>query len=406
MATKKARPKAARSRKPGRRDPRPVERVSRRSHSPGHHRIYDHTAATAVETAHERDRALALSEKRHREIVDTASEGICIVDEQNDIVFANRRLGAMLAQSVEEFTGRSAYELIPDEDRSQARDEFENRKVGEAAEVRLRRADGTTVWTNVSTTVLHDEHGRFTGMLRMYSDVSAVRELTDSRQSWMRELLAAQERERERIARELHDQMGQHVVALALGVGKLARLAASLEEAQPLLSQLREIADLLGRDVHTLAFQLRPAALDHLGVAVALTSYCEHVAARSGVEVDVHCDDLSTLKLSGSTQTGLYRIAQEALTNAIKHARAKRVSVILERRPDDLVLIIEDDGKGLPPRAAATATGSGFGITGMRERATLLGGTLSIESSVGHGTTLYVRIPLVHHEQSAATSPR
>jgi signal transduction histidine kinase len=236
-------------------------------------------------------------------------------------------------------------------------------------------------------------------------DAASRGELARSRQILMQELLTAQERERERIARELHDQMGQHIVALALGVAKLARLTAECEPAQPVLAQLREITDLLGRDVHTLAFQLRPAALDHLGLAVALASYGEHMSSQSGVDVDVHCDDLTGLELSGSVQTGLYRIAQEAITNAVKHARAKRVSLILERRRDTLLLIVEDDGKGLRPRRA-DGSGLSFGLSGMTERASLLGGQLSIESTPGHGTTLFVRIPLGGHEQSTSTPAR
>jgi PAS domain S-box-containing protein len=386
-------------------EPRPVELVSRVVYAPKADQPISQTIIIDVEAAHERDRSLARSEKRHREIVEASSEGICIVDENNDIVFANRRFAAMIGWPAEVLVGRSAFEFVPDEDRDNARDAFHKRSVAtEGEEIRLRRADGSSLWATVSGSLMRDDEGRFTGMLRMYADATARHELLETRQTLMRDLITTQERERERIARELHDQMGQHIVALALGIGKLARVTAPIEAAQPVLTQLREIADLLGRDVHTLAFQLRPAALDHLGLAVALASYGEHVAGRSGVEIDVHCDDLSVLKLSAATQTGLYRITQEGITNAVKHARATRI--ILERRLDELILIVEDDGIGMPSWDSPSPSVSGFGISGMRERATLLGATLSIESSAGHGTTLYVRMPLVHHEQSAPTSTR
>jgi signal transduction histidine kinase len=204
-------------------------------------------------------------------------------------------------------------------------------------------------------------------------------------------MVAAQERERQRIARELHDQMGQHIVALSLGLARLAQMS-DLGEATQIVAQLRAVADLLGRDVHTLALELRPAALDHLGLGVALTSYAEALAARSDVEIDVHCDRIDDLNITATVQTGVYRIAQEALTNVARHSRATKVDVMLERQSDCVLLIVEDNGVGFEPEDAQPARG-GFGLLGMHERASLVGATVQIESSQGKGTTVLLRLP-------------
>jgi PAS domain S-box-containing protein len=386
---------------------RPVRLISRRWHTGGQGQSardgYYYTAICDITEDRRRDELLRLSEARHREIVETANEGICIVNDANQITFANHRLAAMLGRSVEDLIGCSAYDLIASAEAADARRAFDQRDTGAGgqSEQCLRRRDGTPLRTSVSTTIMRDDRGRFTGMLRMYTDATMRQYVEEARETLMREMVAAQERERQRIARELHDQMGQHIVALSLGPARLAQMS-DLGDATQIVAQLRAVADLLGRDVHTLALELRPAALDHLGLGVALISYAEGLAARSDVEIDVHCDRIDDLNITATVQTGVYRIAQEALTNVLKHAQAKRVSVILEVRPGVLQLIVEDDGVGFD---VAARLPSKLGLMGMKERAALLGGTITIESARGRGTTVYARIPIpqvesYEHEQA------
>jgi PAS domain S-box-containing protein len=394
---------------------RPVQLHTRVAWSQADNAYSYHMVVTDVTAKRRHEGALRASERRHREIVETANEGICIVDADSRIVFANRRLGIMVGTAPQDLIGRPAYELVADEDVADARVAFEARGTGVAgqAEQRLRRVDGTMVWTTVSTKVMTGEDGEFTGMIRMYTDASERHELADSREALVRQLVAAQERERAHIARELHDQMGQHIVALSLGLARRSSEIGAHPGACAVVDQLLKVADLLGRDVHTLALELRPSALDHLGLTVALTSYAEQVASRSELHIDVHCDPIADLRLSGSLQTGLYRVAQEALTNIVKHAHAKEVSVILERRGTVLQLIIEDDGCGFSAVQLAETPGKSekLGLAGMRERAALLGGTVTIESSPGSGTTVYARIPIperegVDYEQETSTVAR
>src|SRR5262249_33732732 len=147
------------------------------------------------------------------------------------------------------------------------------------------------------------------------------------------------------------------------------------------LKQLRQITEELNQEVHEMALELRPTALDDLGLVRTLENYIERWTSRSNVRVDLRCDGLLTTRLPGQIETTLYRIIQEALNNVLKHAHAKRVSLILDRRSDHVLVIIEDDGVGFDVEAVWAARGSErLGLIGMRERAALLKGALTVES--------------------------
>jgi len=145
------------------------------------------------------------------------------------------------------------------------------------------------------------------------------------------------------------------------------------------------------RDVDHLVWELRPTALDDLGLRAALANYIKDWSTRAQMSAELHTTGLLDDRLPSEMETALYRIAQEALTNVAKHSQAKNVEIILERRPDHVLLIVEDDGVGFDPAATGT-TGQGFGLVGMHERAGLVGATIEIESSVGQGTTVLVRM--------------
>jgi PAS domain S-box-containing protein len=293
---------------------RTVRLVSRRTQRPTHAALL-YTIISDVDAERQQQQALHKSEARYREIVETAGEGICIVNDRNEVVFANRRLGAMLGVPAESLIGRSGTELVGANEaqaQAQAQEMFDRCDVGRDGQMdqQLRRADGLALPTAVSTTILRDDEGRFTGMLRMYTDLTARHELTQSREALVRKLVAAQESERQRIARELHDQLGQHIVGLALGLARLYALAENDEQLE-LIALLRRLADLMGKDVHTLALELRPAALDHLGLSAAVRAYAETIAERSGLDIDVHAEPWDDTAVKDTVQTGLYRIAQE-----------------------------------------------------------------------------------------------
>jgi two-component system CheB/CheR fusion protein len=211
----------------------------------------------------------------------------------------------------------------------------------------------------------------------------------------LREIVRAQEDERRRIARDIHDHLGQQMTALRLNLSALDRGCSEDEELREKLDQTKAIAERLDADVDFLAWELRPAALDDIGLSEAVGNYVRQWSKHTGVKAEFHTTGMDKERLAPETETNLYRITQEALNNTMKYARATRADVLLERRDNQVVLIVEDDGVGFDPKRQASAGGDkGMGLIGMRERAVLVGGTLEIESKPKQGTTIFARVPV------------
>lgn len=216
-----------------------------------------------------------------------------------------------------------------------------------------------------------------------------------SREALRRQLLNAQEEERRRISRELHDQMGQNLTVLNLGLKSLHDSAP--KNFQGVVLPLKELAAQTARDLHRVALELRPSTLDDLGLVKAVRNLVQTWSAQWTIDVDVECSQYASSDVSKEAETALYRIIQEALNNVAKHSGAKRVSIILQGTAGRADAIIEDDGRGFDttkPRLPADQKG-GLGISGIRERLNVLGGSLTIESAPGRGTSLIVRIPVL-----------
>jgi signal transduction histidine kinase len=204
----------------------------------------------------------------------------------------------------------------------------------------------------------------------------------------LRRVMDAQELERRRIARELHDETGQALTSLLLGL-KAVDEAPTDEERSESLASLREIAVAALQDVRRLAVELRPKALDDFGLVPALERLVSLFSEQTGIPVDLE-HTLGETRLPPGVETALYRITQEALTNVVKHARASRVSVVLTRKDASVTAVIEDDGQGIDLEALHE---SGFGLLGMRERVELLGGRLQVEGGEG-GTAVIAEVPI------------
>jgi signal transduction histidine kinase len=214
------------------------------------------------------------------------------------------------------------------------------------------------------------------------------REAERARAELLGRLVFAQEDERRRIARDMHDQFGELLTALARGIDDLSAACAGDPRLTAHVQAIRKVAHQIDRDVDQLVWDLRPTALDDLGLRAALANYVKDWSARVGVRAELHASGLLDERLPSEMETALYRIAQEALTNVARHANASQVEIILDRRPGHVSLVIEDDGIGFEPGAAE----GGFGLIGMRERAALIGATLEIESAEGQGTTILLRM--------------
>jgi two-component system sensor histidine kinase UhpB len=236
---------------------------------------------------------------------------------------------------------------------------------------------------------------------RLEADAATIREKTDQAERLAAQVIMAQEEERRRVARELHDEAGQALTAVIIG---LERGLAGMPEAyaadlpiQPrqLISDLRDLAAQTLDEVRKLALELRPSVLDDLGLVAALRQYVRSTEERSGLAAQltiVGWDDASDSRLPPETETALFRIAQEALTNAIRHARAQTVQVRLKRAAALVTLEVRDDGVGIgsvPPSA-----GEHLGMFGMRERARILGGEFYAAPVSPRGTLVRVSMPL------------
>lgn len=228
----------------------------------------------------------------------------------------------------------------------------------------------------------------------MAVELGRTDELRQEREHLRRQLLegviTAQEDERRRIARELHDSTSQSLTSLKVGLRNLEYQCQACAQQSHLID-MRQVVDVTLDEVHALAVQLRPAVLDDLGLEAALERYIKQWQARYHLPVDllVHLGDQ---RLPAGIETALYRIIQEAFTNIARHAQADAISVLVERRQQEVAVVIEDNGRGFDPEQVSK--NGRLGLLGMQERAELVGGRLAIESTPGKGCSLFIRMPL------------
>ncbi len=251
-------------------------------------------------------------------------------------------------------------------------------------------------WADDEVGALQDAFNRMVAQLRRAEQERAERERL--RQEYLERVIAAQEDERKRIARELHDEMGQALASILLGLRNVETAPTPADQEQR-LQDLRAVAMGALDRVRHLAFDLRPKLLDDLGLVPALKRYASMYQERFNIETTVQALGLDGIRLSPELEITVYRVVQEALTNAAKYANCRHISIVLQVRNRVLSVIVEDDGQGFDiGRVLKAGPGSThLGLYGMRERAELMGGTLEIESQEGSGTTVYLRVPLQVH---------
>jgi signal transduction histidine kinase len=265
-----------------------------------------------------------------------------------------------------------------------------------------RRKDGSEFPIEISLNPITTGNGNFVMAIiidissRVLSEQRLSAALTE-RDDLRRRFMQAQEDERLRLAHELHDQTAQILTAalLELKVHELQLTDYGRNRARMLRISLEQ----MGKTLHRIAWELRPASIDELGLTSALGNYIAEWSHQYAIEADFHCGYSRLDSISDEKRTAIYRIVQEALTNIAKHATgATSVSVVIDCSGSILRLTIEDNGAGFDATPATPAAGErregGLGLAGMRERLTLIGGEFEIESSGGAGTTIYARLPL------------
>jgi signal transduction histidine kinase len=216
-------------------------------------------------------------------------------------------------------------------------------------------------------------------------------------------LVSVQEEERRRMARNLHDHLGQQFTALRLTIGSLRDRHTTDEEFAARLERADRLSEAIDKDVDFLAWELRPPALDESGLNAALDQYLREWSTATGIPAELHISDSADVRLGADLDIQVYRIVQEALQNVRKHSNATSVSVLIEHRDREFVLIVEDDGQGFDAERVIGRRGelNAMGLISMEERAALLGGSVQIESSPGDGTSVFVRVPVAAESADA-----
>jgi PAS domain S-box-containing protein len=352
----------------------------------------------------ERKRAAELlrqSEERFRLMVESVRDyAIFMLDPGGHVMSWNRGAQRLKGYRAADILGQHFSRFYPQEDIERGKPEHE--LLVAAAESRLEdegwrvRKNGTRFWANVVITALRDQTGTLRGFAKVTRDVTERKRAEELRARLTRQLMVAQDAERRRIARELHDETGQALTGLLVGLRTIER-SQTIEEAIEMAQQLRGVATQSLVDVRRLARGLHPSILDDVGLSAAVTRYVEEFAQVHGIAVGLQIG-LDSDRLPLLLQTTVYRVLQEALTNVAKHAGGRRVSVRLAREKATIELRVQDDGTGIKrrkgPRRAGLSHRQGLGLEGMRERVALLGGSVRVESEPGAGTTVTARIPV------------
>ena len=225
--------------------------------------------------------------------------------------------------------------------------------------------------------------------------IENLQKFDQTRSNLLKKIITAQEEERKRIARELHDQTGQSLTSLMIGLRMLEE-SKDIEEIKEKGTQLRQLTNDTLDEIRDLSLALRPSVLDDLGLEAALKRYTQECSVKLGVDVDFQAFGIQGLFLEPEVRLTIYRVVQEALTNVAKYSKATEASVILERKGNKLIAIIEDNGVGFDVQSILDSTiyDKKLGLHGMMERVNLIGGELTIESEPGMGTTIYIHIIL------------
>jgi PAS domain S-box-containing protein len=344
----------------------------------------------------------ALEDTRDRfvELYDFAPNGYLVLDGRGIVRQCNLRAAVLVGKPRETIEGFPMLALVASEDRRQCLDFLRRCRAPEDGDVECEltlRTEGGQRRVQLLCRPRHGASVPARGLLISMIDITERTRLEDERAQIARDhahlasrLISIQDEERHRIARNLHDDIGQQLTALRLKLDELA-LDTTGDVPQATIARAQEMVERLDRRLHFVASELRPPALD-LGVVAAISQFVREWSNTFGVRASFRAADMEHGAVAPVVETQLYRIAQEALNNVSKHAGAQRVDVSLERSNDRVMLRVDDDGQGFDA-ATPRSDGAGLGLVGMRERAQLVGGRLEIRSAPGKGTVITVVVP-------------
>jgi PAS domain S-box-containing protein len=352
----------------------------------------------------EAQRSAHESEERFRRVADTAPVMIWMSSRDNHCVYVN--------QGWLEFTGRPIdaelksgwTEGVHPEDTARCLNTYAqafNRGEPFRIEYRLLRHDGQYRWILESGVPRFGAGGLFEGHIGSAIDVTERKLAEEALSTVNQKLIAGQEEERTRLARELHDDINQRLALLVVNLDRLAQGQAVAAELREEIKEVREHLSDLGSDIQALSHRLHSSKLEYLGLAAAAAAFCRELSERQGVDVDFRSENVPK-DLSNEISLCLFRILQEGLQNAIRYSRARNFEVHLQAVPEQIELIVHDSGVGFDPEEALK--GAGLGLISMKERVKLVNGTLSIVSRPGQGTTIRASVPMHFKTKSAGAA--
>jgi PAS domain S-box-containing protein len=334
----------------------------------------------------------ALTGEDYRAIFDASPDGCLVVDREGAIRASNPRMEELFGWSSAELAGQSVDMLVPsllrkahEAHRARFVADPHNRPMGVGLDLRGQRKDGTTFPIEISLSPWTTDPGDLCVICTL-RDVGDYRRL----QNFSEGALRATEDERQRIARELHDDTAQRLATLMLRIRRLAH-ESEPEARIELLEEIRdEIVD-AAEGVKRMARGLRPPEIEELGLALAITAHVRSLREGASFDVETELDSVDPY-LGVTAKLALYRIVQEALSNARRHANATHVRLRLFREGTTVVAEVLDDGRGFLSSKVVEG-GGGLGLVGMRERASMVGGRLTIDSAPERGTKVRVTVP-------------
>ena len=357
----------------------------------------------------ERVVSLKGGEPAYRMLVEAMSEGAAALSPNGAVLYCNRRFAELMSRPQEKIIGIAVQSLVAKTERDRLQTFLaEAQKAVAKGEFNLRCRDGSLVPVYLSINRFRGYKGHALGMVitdlreQKRKQAAEIKQAEETRRLLLEHMLSAQEEERRRIARELHDEAGQLLTSLLVGLRTLEH-ARNLADVKAQGHRLREIAAQTIDEVGRLARGLHPTVLDDHGLGVALSRYASEYVKTHNITVDLKLNELDSSNLSSAVQIGLYRIVQEALTNVAKHSGAKVVSIKIARLTTALEVAIVDDGCGFDAKAVAVSSHR-LGIQSMRERAAMLDGTVSFASR-RRGTKILVRVPVADRDLRPLLEP-
>ena len=348
-------------------------------------------------------RALAESENRFRQLFEQASVGIALESLEGKLAIVNPAFCAMFGYTEPELHEMSCAQLSHPEDLAAEAPLFRELCAGKRSsyqiDKRFFRKDGTLVWGRVSVSLLQPQDGTEPFIIGMLRDISPLKQRDQELVTLTGRLIEAQEEERRRISRELHDDIGQQAAAIAADLCALRETMArgSQESASGLADVVSHLATELATSIHKLSHDLHSSRLQYLGLASALKDLCDKLAAQHHFTIELSVD-CQVDRLPEPVELCMFRIAQEALSNVVKHSGGTTAFVRVAMCGKTISLCVADDGIGFD----TNAMGGGIGLTSMRERLRLVGGKLFIKSSPDTGTELVAEINLPARKAAAA----